>query len=237
MKFNLLFVLFTFLAHRFLPKGDVGMQLLMFQIKMLRGRIDDQGIAPTPEERTELLRLGNEINHDVADVMLVVKPHTYRRWLSPKAKARSPKPGGRSGTAEDTVALILRMAAENLSWGYKRIFGELNKLGIAVGLTTIRDILKRSDCPPPPEKTKSRPSVPWSKFVSAHMESLVACDLFTKPVYTLRGKFDAYVLVFIHLGSRRVYMSQPTLHPIDAWVMQQANAFCESFIGTCKHSA
>jgi len=51
MKFNLLFVLFTFMAHRFLPKYDVRMQLLMFQIKMLRDRIDDQRIVPTPEER------------------------------------------------------------------------------------------------------------------------------------------------------------------------------------------
>ncbi len=59
MKFNLLFVLFTFLAHRFLPKYDVRMQLLMFQVKMLRDRIDDQRIVPTPEERAELLRLGN----------------------------------------------------------------------------------------------------------------------------------------------------------------------------------
>lgn len=85
-----MFVLFTFLAHRFLPKYDVRMQLLMFQIKMLRDRIDDQRIVPTPEERAELLRLGNESNHDVADVMLVVKPQTYRRWLGPKPKTRHP---------------------------------------------------------------------------------------------------------------------------------------------------
>ena len=199
------------------------MQLLMFQIKMLRDRIDDQRIVPTPEERAELLRLGNEINHDVADVMLVVKPQTYRRWLSPSAKTRHPKPAGRPGTAEDIVALILRMAAENLSWGYKRIFGELKKLGISVGLTTIRDILKRSDCPPPPEKTKSRPALPWSKFVSAHMESLVARDFFTKPVYTLRGKLDAF---WNRAGVRCIRI--PPKAP-------QANAFCESFVGTCKH--
>jgi putative transposase len=222
IKFNLLFVLFTFLAHRFLPKYDIRMQLLMFQIKMLRDLIDDQRIVPTPEERAELIRLGNEINYDVADVMLVVKPQTYHRWLSPKAKTRSPKPTGCPSTAEDIIALILRMATENLSWGYKRILGELKKLGNSVGLTTIRDILKRSDCPPPPEKTKSKPNLPWSNFVSAHMESLVACDFFTKPVYTLRGRFDAYVLVFLHLGSRRVYLSKPTFHPDEAWVMQQA---------------
>ena len=92
----------------------------------------------------------------------------------------------------------------------------------AVRLTTIRDILKRANRPPSPAKTKSKPAVPWSKFVSTHKESLAACDFFTKPVYTLRGKFDAYVLVFLHLGSRRVYMSQPTFHPDEAWVMQQA---------------
>jgi putative transposase len=67
MKFNLFFVLFTFLAHRFLSKYDFRMQLLMFQISMLRDRIEDQHIVPTPEERAELLRLGNEINHNVAD--------------------------------------------------------------------------------------------------------------------------------------------------------------------------
>lgn len=100
MKFNLLFVLFTFLAHRFLPKYDVRMQLVMFQIKMLRDRIDDQRIVPIPEERAELLRLGKEINHDVADVMLVVKPQTYRRWLSPKSKTRRPKPAGRPSTPD-----------------------------------------------------------------------------------------------------------------------------------------
>ncbi len=141
MKFNLLFVLFNFLAHRFLPKYDVRMQLLMFQIRMLRNRIDDQCIVPTPEEQADLLRLGNEINHNVAGVMLVVKPQAYRRWLSSKAKTRTPKPVGRPGTADEIVALILRMATENLSWGYKRIFGELKKLGFAVGLTTIRDSL------------------------------------------------------------------------------------------------
>ncbi len=52
------------------------------------------------------MRLGNEINHDVADVMLVVKPLAYRHWLSSKAKTRTPKPVGRPGTADEIVALL-----------------------------------------------------------------------------------------------------------------------------------
>jgi putative transposase len=65
-KFNFFLVLFTFLAHRFLPKYHAWMQLLMFQIRMLGGRIDDQCTVPTPEERGEILRLRIEINHHSA---------------------------------------------------------------------------------------------------------------------------------------------------------------------------
>ena len=46
-----MFILFTFLTHRLLPKYDFQMQLLTFQIKMRRDRIDDQRIVPIPEER------------------------------------------------------------------------------------------------------------------------------------------------------------------------------------------
>ena len=103
--------------HKTVSTPDLPHKLLMFQIKMLRDRIDDQRIVPTSDERAELLRRGKEINQDVADVMLVVRPQTYRRWLSPTPKTRSPKPVGCPGTAEDVVALILRMAIVNLSWG------------------------------------------------------------------------------------------------------------------------
>ena len=51
---------------------------------------------------------------------------------------------------------------------------------------------------------------------------MVACDFFSKRIYTLRGVPTAYVLVFIHLGSRKVYCSAPTLHPDKESVRQQA---------------
>jgi hypothetical protein len=50
------------------------------------------------------------------------------------------------------------------------------------------------------------------------MESMVACDFFTKTVLTARGPLTAYVLIFIHLGSRRVVCSAPTHAPDSAWV-------------------
>jgi putative transposase len=54
------------------------------------------------------------------------------------------------------------------------------------------------------------------------MDTLVACDFFTKPIYTFKGKVNAYVLMFIHLGSRRVFMSPATFHPNEQCVLQQA---------------
>jgi len=121
-----------------------------------------------------------------------------------------------------TVNLVLRMAEENLRWGYRKVVGELKKLGIRVSKTTVRRILRDSDIHPAPDKAFKKPAVPWTTFVHAHMDSMVATDFFTKRVYTLRGVLTAHVLIFIHLGSRKVYRSAATYHPDGDWVMQQA---------------
>jgi putative transposase len=54
------------------------------------------------------------------------------------------------------------------------------------------------------------------------MDSIISCDFFTKNVYTVKGKFAAYSIVFIHYATRRVYVSPPTFNPDDEWLMQQA---------------
>lgn len=92
----------------------------------------------------------------------------------------------------------------------------------AYGASTVREILHDSGMHPDPLKARKNPPIPWTTFVYAHIESIVADDFFTKKVYTLYGVFDAYVLVFIHLGSRKVYCSSFTYHPSSEWVMQQA---------------
>lgn len=205
-----------------MPRYDARLQILKYQIKMLRYRIDDSRIITEEWERAELMRLGALIDHDISDVMLVVKPKTYKSWMRKKAGKKPKRRGGRPETAAETIQLIIRLATENLGWGYKRIFGELKKLGIKIGLTTISDILKGAGHHPVPDKERRYQPTNWKKFLSSHMDSLVACDFFTKPVYTLKGRFDAYVLVFIHLGSRRVFMGPATFNPTDEWVLQQA---------------
>jgi len=216
-KFHVIFIL---LFRLFMPRYDARLQLLEYQLRMLRNRIDDSKIIPTEEERANLIKLGALLDHEITDVMLVVKARTYRRWLSIKNKnGRKP---GRPRTPQATVNLVLQFASENLTWGYKHLHGEFKKLGIRIGLTTIRDIFKRAGHHPVPDKGQRYPKGNWKQFVGAHMDTLVATDFFTKPIYTLKGRIDATVLVFIHLGSRRVFMSPATFSPTGDWILQQS---------------
>jgi hypothetical protein len=99
--------------------------------------------------------------------------------------------------------------------GCVRICGELRKLGIRVGATTIRMLLRRHGLGPAPRRTGPT----WGQFLRAQAEGIVACDFFT--VETVRLK-TLHVLFFIHLRSRRVVVAGVTAHPDSAWVTQQA---------------
>jgi putative transposase len=209
------------LEAKFRRRYDSRLQLMAYQVKMLQSRMDTDRIYTRPEERAELIRLGGELGHDINEEMLVVKPDTYRGWLRPKEDEK-PKKTGRPGTPLATVNLVMRFAAENLTWGYERIQGELKKLGIRIGITTVSDILKREGIHPVPNKERKYQPSNWKLFLSSHMDTLVATDFFSKPILTWRGWVDADVLVFIHLRSRRVFMSPSTFHPNEKWVLQQA---------------
>jgi putative transposase len=219
---SILFSLMTLATQWLRPRYNTRLRLLEAQIRMLRSRIDTSRIVPTPEERAELLRLGAAMDHDIDEVMHVIVPATYKKWLRQLRGAKPFRPSGRPRTPLATRRLVLGMATGNLRWGCRRIVGEIKKLGIRIGATTIRSILKEEGHFPEPQKATKKPPIPWTVFVHAHLDSFVSCDFFTKRVFTLGGIRDAYVLVFIHLGSRKVFHSPSTYHPDSKWVMQQA---------------
>ena len=204
------------------PRFNARMQFLEAQIRMLRSRVDTSRIVPTPQERAELLRLGAAMNHEITGLMHVVVPETYKKWLRQLRGSKPPRRSGRPCTPIATRALILRFARDNFQWGFRRIVGELKKLGVRISTTTISNILKEEGHFPEPNKAVKNPPIPWTTFVHANMESMISCDYFTKPIFTLSGVRNAYVLVFIHLGSRKVYSSPSTYHPHSKWIMQQA---------------
>ena len=206
----------------FSPRHDARLQFLLLQIKMLKARLNCDRVVPTPEERAELLRLGASLHDDISDIIAIVKPETYRKWRVQSRDGKVAKRPGPAGLATEVKQLICRLAKENVMWGYRRIVGEMKKLGHTVATSSVKRVMAAHDLHPSPTKTGPKPPIPWTTFVHAHMESMVATDFFSKPIYTLFGRVEAFCLVFICLGSRRVYCSRPTTHPDSEWVMQQA---------------
>jgi putative transposase len=149
----------------------------------------------------------------------LVTPQTLLRWhrtlIRRKWTYGKEHTPGRPPIDPQTVELVLRMARENARWGCMRICGELRKLGIRVGATTIRVLLRRYGLGPAPRRTGPT----WAQFLRAQAEGVVACDFFT--VETIRLQ-TLYVLFFLQLSTRRVVAAGVTANPDSAWVTQQA---------------
>lgn len=76
--------------------------------------------------------------------------------------------------------------------------------------------------PDPERRAPKGVTTTWRTFISAHMDSLAACDFFSKAVCTPLGKQMAFCVMFIHLGTQKVFVSPSTYHPTQHWVNQQA---------------
>ena len=147
-----------------------------------------------------------------------VTPETLLAWHRRLVKRRwtySHRHLGRPRVDEETTALVVRLASENPRWGYRRIQGELLKLGIHLAASTIARILRDHGLGPAPRRNGPT----WRAFLRAQAKGVVATDFFTVETLTLK---TLYVLFFIELGRRRVWVSGVTDHPNASWVTQQA---------------
>jgi hypothetical protein len=147
-----------------------------------------------------------------------ITPETLLRWhrrLVAGAWTYPHHQTGRPPLDQQVQQLIVRLAKENPRWGYQRIKGELQHLGIQVSATTIRTILRRHRLDPAPRRT----TMTWRAFLRQQATGIMACDFFTVDTIWLRR---LYVLFFIELGTRRVHLAGVTANPNGAWVSQQA---------------
>ena len=109
--------------------------------------------------------------------------------------------------------LIIDMATNNPTWGYRRITGELAGLGHRVGASTVWRILKQHGVDPAPQRS----SVSWSQFLRS--QAAVACDFVTVDTALLRRY---YLLFFIDITNREVLYGGITTNPTGAWTTQAA---------------
>jgi hypothetical protein len=108
---------------------------------------------------------------------LLVTPGTLLRWHADLVKRRwtyKRKTPGRPPVRPTIRALVLRLAAENPTWGYRRIAGELAGLGRNVGAATVWRILHKAGIDPAPR----RPGPSWGQFLRAQTSGILACDFF-----------------------------------------------------------
>lgn len=225
-----LFLYWTMLSDRAVAEH---MQLLSAQLRMARDRVPGP-IRLTPQEKRRLIKLGRHLKRPVLNELLqVVTPRTFARWLNDERRAKKttaePRGPGRPRTPEEIRELIMRLASET-GWGSKKIVGELRKLGIKMGRTTVAEIMVAEGFDPSPQRREGT----WSEFVRRHAETLWACDFFSKKVWTKGGLVDVFVLFFIHVGSRRVHIAGVTTNPDEAWVVQQARNMSMVFAEQAK---
>jgi putative transposase len=168
----------------------------------------------------------------------VTRPDTILAWYR-KLVARkfdgstARRTPGRPRVDRALEQLIVRMAKENLDWGYDRIVGSLANLGHAISDQTIGNILRRHGLPPAPERKHT--TTTWPAFIRTHLALLAGTDFFTAEVLTLRGLVTYYVLFFIHLESRRVDIAGITVHPDERWMQQMARNVTMEGCGALRH--
>ncbi len=199
-------------------KRDAEILALRHQILVLQRQIDRQKFTAT--DRTVLAILSRAFDRRrLNKVMLTVKPATVIGWhrrLVARHWTQPPQPRtGRPPTPAELRRLVLRLDAENPNWGYRRIRGEMRRLGHHIAASTVWKILRDSGREPTPNRTG--PS--WSEFIASQADALVATDFFCVDTVTLR-RF--HVLFFIEVDTRRAHLAGITTNPTGPWTTQAA---------------
>lgn len=154
----------------------------------------------------------------ILDALQIVKPDTVIRWHRAGFRTywrwRSRSRGGRPSTPAEIRQLIREMSIANPLWGAPRIHGELLKLGMGVGQTTVAKYIA---------KRRRPPSQGWKTFLHNHADGIAAMDLFVVPTVSFRL---LYGLLILQHARRELLWFGVTAHPTADWIAQQ---FTEAF--------
>ena len=140
--FRWLYVLPHLIVDANAARRDARIRFLKAQVEIFRRKLGGNRVIPNPDDRARLLALGAELNHNLGDLIGIVTPQTYSRWVIEQREGRKPRRVGRPRIVRNVRALIKRLAKENAGWGYRRIIGELRKLRLRVSRSSVRLILK-----------------------------------------------------------------------------------------------
>ena len=167
------------------PRWQPANRLLLAAISRVLPRPSWQSLLPSPET---LLRWHREL--------------VRRKWAAYRRRTCRRRPAPRSELHE----LIVRLARENSGWGFRRIQGELLKLGHGCSHPTVQRVVRRHDVLPAPRRSQRS----WREFVHHHADKILACDFFTVDTVWLSR---LYVLFFVtRLGSDVRLIARPDVN-------------------------
>src|SRR5215831_1504593 len=165
----------------------------------------------------------------------IVTPETllawHRRLIAQKYDGSGKRGPGRPRKSQEIEDLVVQLAEENRSWGYRRIQGALCNLGHKVGRGTIAEILARHGMEPAPERERK---TTWKEFLTRHWELIVAADFFTVEAWTRRGLQRFLILFFMELSTRRVEIAGIASHADGLWMSQIGRNLTDSVEGLLK---
>ena len=201
---------------------------LKVENEILRARLPRR-IIVRPDERKRLLKAARGLGNIVLKQLVsIISPHTFAgrvlqaRGPRPKKGPSTRKPG-RPKTPEETRKLVIQIATDT-GWGYTRILGELRKLGCKkISRQTVKNILVEHGLDPGPKRGAGT----WDEFLKMHAKTLWQCDFFTKRIWTAKGLRLCFVLVFINVATRKVFLTRSSFDPNKEWVADQAGKFIE----------
>jgi len=195
--------------------GAIEILVLRHQLQVLERQVGRPQLRPA--DRALLAAFSRVLNRR-AWPSFFVPPATLLRWHRELVARRWTYPGrppGRPATPADLRELVLRLARENPDWGYRRIQGELVGLGVRLAASTVWSILKKAGIDPAPRRLEAT----WAEFLRRQAASILEGDFLTVDAVFFKR---LYVLFFIELATRRVYLAGITTNPDGPWVTQQA---------------
>jgi transposase InsO family protein len=204
------------LRRRSEREKEIEILLLRHQLRVLERQVGRPRL--TQADRALLAAFSRVLSRQRWKSSVFVTPATLMRWHRELVARRWTYPHRRPGrppTRAEVRELVVRLARENPTWGYRRIQGELVGLGVKLAASTVWTILKEAGIEPAPRRLEQN----WGEFLRAQAASILECDFLT--VDTLFFK-RFYVLFFIELASRRVHLAGITTNPDGRRVTQQA---------------
>ena len=215
---DVLILLWTALTSLFRSRVRLEAEILVLrqQINVLRRNSPKRAVFRT-FDRLVFVAL-YRLTPTIVDALAIVRPETVVRWHRAGFRSfwrwKSRRRGGRPRVPLEIRRLIRDMSLANPLWGAPRVHGELLKLGIDVGQTSVAKYMARR---------RGGPSQGWRTFLSNHADGIASMDLFVVPTLSFRL---LYGFLILRHRRRRIMWLGVTANPTTEWIARQLTEAC-----------